>query len=85
MDWHYSFFFLKKRFIYLFIYLIHLFFLLHRVLVAARGIFVVVCGLLSSCGAQAPGCVGFVVVACGFQSTWPLVEVHELRSCGTWA
>ena len=43
--------------IYLFIY-----FWPHRVLAAARR-------LLSSCDAQAPGCVGSVVVAPGFQST----------------
>ena len=28
--------------------------------------------LFSSCGAQAPGCVGSVVVVCGVQSTWAL-------------
>ena len=53
----------------------------------ARGLFVVVCGLLSSCGVwvfsslvvalQAPECVGSVV--CGTQA---LVEVRELSSCG---
>ena len=35
----------------------------HQVLVAALGIFLVVRGLLSSCGMRAPKCVGSVVVA----------------------
>ena len=47
---------------YLFIYFI-IYFWLHRVLVAARGLFVAARGLLSSCGVQAPGCAGSVV--CG--------------------
>ena len=62
------------------IYLLFIYFWLHWVLVAARRLFVVVCGLLSSCGAQAPGCVGSVV--CSMQA---LVEAHELSSCGTQA
>ena len=69
-------------------FLIFFFFWLHRVLVEACGIFrccagsslwhtgfslVVAAGFLfSSCGAQAPGCMGSVVVARGFQSAWPL-------------
>ena len=36
--------------------------------------------LFSSCGAQAPGCMGSIV--CGM---WALVEVRELNSCGKWA
>ena len=48
-------------------------FWLHRVLVAACGLFVVVCGLLSSCGTWGPECMGSVVAALG------------LSSCGTWA
>ena len=56
-----DFFFFK---IYLlFIYFIY--FWLHLVLVVAHR-------LLSSCGVQAPGCMGSVVVACGFQSPWAL-------------
>ena len=72
-----SFFFFLRFIYYLFIYFIY--FWLHRVLVAARGIFVVACGifscgteLLSSCGAQAPGRVGSVVVVCGVHSAWAL-------------
>ena len=50
----------------LFIYFsIYLFIWLHRVLVAARGIFVVECGLLSSCGSRALERPGSVVVAHG--------------------
>ena len=72
-----------------FIYLFILFIWLHRVLVAARGIFVEAhrlfmaahgllsnCGVrvffFSSCGVQAPGHVGSVVVVRGFQSVWAL-------------
>ena len=61
--------FLVLIFIYLFIYLFNLFFWLCRVLVAARRVFVVALGLLSSCG------VGFflsLVVVRGFQSAWAL-------------
>ena len=52
---------------------------------------VVTCGFsLSSCGAQAPGCVGSVVLAsgsrahglCSLQHTGSLVEARELSSCG---
>ena len=54
--------------------------------VAVRRLFVVVCGLLSSCGvrvfsplvvARAPEGVGSVVC-----SMWALVEARELSSCG---
>ena len=67
-----------------------IYFWLHWVSVAARGIFVEACGLLSSCGvrvflfsscgARVPEHVGSVV--CG---TWALVEERELSSCGAWA
>ena len=36
---------------------------------------------LSSCGAQAPGCVGSVVVACGLQSAWALFFAAGRLSC----
>ena len=39
-----------------------------RGLSLGRGLFVAACGLLSSCGVQAPGRVGSVVVVRGFQS-----------------
>ena len=39
----------------------------------ARRLFVVACGLLSSCGTWTPELTGSVVEACG------------LSSCGTWA
>ena len=57
-----------------FFFLIFVWFLLHQVLVVARGIFrcgagfslVVACGFsLSSCGAWAPECVGSVVMVRG--------------------
>ena len=54
---HFLFLF-KNLFIYLFTWL-------HQVLVAACGLFVAACGLLSSCGTQAPEHVGSVVAACG--------------------
>ena len=41
---------------------------LHRVLVATCGIFLAVHGLLSSCGMQAAGHVGFVIAAHGLSS-----------------
>ena len=40
-------------------------FWLHQVLVASYGLFILVYGLLSSCGMQAPECVGSLVVAHG--------------------
>ena len=57
-------------------------------IIAVRGLFVVVCGRLSSggmwvfssSGARVPEHEGSVVC-----STWALVEVRELSSCGTWA
>ena len=69
------------------------FFWLHQVLAAAHGPFVAVCGLLSSCGAQAPDCVGSVVAAhglssCGVQAPkhmGSVVVVHWFSSCGMWA
>ena len=48
--------------------------------IEARGLLVVVRGLLSSCGVQAPGCMGSVL--CGM---WALAEACELSSCGTQA
>ena len=60
--------------IFIFIYLFSLFFWLRQVFVAAHG-------LLSICGAWAPGRVGSVV--CG--TVGSLVEVCELNSCGAWA
>ena len=43
-----------------------------RFFTAVRGLFIAAHGLLSSCGAQAPGYVGSVVVVRGFQSAWAL-------------
>ena len=77
-SWVFCFVFFKDLCFFLnFIYFIY--FWLHWVLVAAcgifveaRGIFVVVHRLLSSCGTQAPGYMGSVVVALRFQSAWAL-------------
>ena len=58
------------------IYLFSLFFWLHRVLVAACGIFVEACGIFHCGTGSALWCAGFsLVVACGF----------SLSSCGAWA
>ena len=88
----YLFFFFKINFL-LFIYLIY--FWLCRVLVAAYRLFVVVCGLLSSCGVRV---FSSLVVVRRLQGTWPLQlwctgsRAHGLcswqhtdSSCGAWA
>ena len=68
--------------IFFFFFLIFIYFWLCWVLVAARGISVLACGLLSSCGVQAPECVGSVAaarglscpVACGILVPRPGIE-----------
>ena len=47
---------------YVFLKIIYLFIWLLRVLAVAHGIFVAARGLLSSCGVQAPECVGLVTL-----------------------
>ena len=57
-------------------------------LVAARGLFVALHGLLSSCGAQAPGCMGSVVCctqALQLRRVSTVVVAHRLScpaACG---
>ena len=68
-------FFLLKNIYLLFIYLIY--FRLHRVLVAACGLFVAACGLLSSCGMWV---FSSLVVACSLQGVWAVqFAAHGLQ------
>ena len=84
---------LPKKFFFFKIYLLFvdfIYFWLHRVLVAARRIFAVACGLLSSCGMQVFSLYLWLIGSrarelCSLWHAVSLVEACKISSCGAWA